>query len=282
MNLLPFVKTTTILRAGVLTAIAALAVACATEPAPLEKRVTRQSRLGDGERWQPVESNATGTYEGLNGEGCSGGLKPGTKQLGEQIKQQFGTSYGGYSCRANTANPKELSIHAVGRALDITTSGSAGEQIANFLVTNASTLGVQLIIWNHTLWKVTPSGATSRAYTGPNPHTDHVHAEVNTATAANGPGQVDGTTGPGTNDPNDPMGTGTDAGVGDPNDPNGDPMGTNPPTGAGGPGDPMDPGGYPPGPGAPYGDEGEEMECRSDMDCDPNGIIMCDQGYCIF
>jgi hypothetical protein len=224
-------------------------------------------------RWQPPQSDASGTYEGLNGERCAGGLKGGTKQLGEQIKSQFQITYGGYSCRANTANPGELSIHAIGRALDIMTSGAKGEEIANHLVTNASTLGVQLIIWNHTLWKITPTGATSRAYTGPNPHTDHVHAEVTSATAASGPGQA-GT------------GTGTDPGATPPQDPNAPPPSdpNGPPPDPQGPVFDAGPGGPPMGgPGDDFfpDDEYEEMECRTDLDCDPSGEIFCDEGYCL-
>lgn len=168
-------------------------VAC-TAPEVGEGEAKRSSTSKLAARWEPPASDATGTYEGLAGEGCSGGLKPGTQALGEQVKARFGVSYGGYACRANTANTKELSIHAVGRALDVMVGqgSSKGDEVANYFVQNATTLGVDLIIWNHTLWKVTPNGPSSRQYTGPNPHTDHVHAEVTRAVAASGPGQVAG------------------------------------------------------------------------------------------
>lgn len=164
--------------------------ACAAPEFQDDEKRSATSKLSS--RWEPPASDATGTYEGLGGEGCAGGLKPGTKALGEQVKAQFGVSYGGYSCRANTANTKELSIHAVGRALDVMVGqgSSKGDEVANYFVENATILGIDLIIWNHTLWKVTPTGATSRQYTGPNPHTDHVHAEVTHAVAESGPGEV--------------------------------------------------------------------------------------------
>ncbi|MBX3227759.1 MAG: hypothetical protein KIT84_15490 [Labilithrix sp.] len=139
--------------------------------------------VAEGDTWTPPASDAMGVYEGVGDEGCAGGLKPGTKELGERLEAQFDTTFGGYSCRANTANAKELSLHAVGRALDVDASGELGDRIADYVVTHASELGVQLVIWNHTLWRITPDGATSRPYTGPNPHVDHVHVEVDRATA---------------------------------------------------------------------------------------------------
>ena len=230
--------------------LAGVLSACSSADTIEEGRKGTRSKI-DGDRWQPPASNATGTYEGLDGEGCSGGLKPGTRMLGEQIKQQFGVTYGGYSCRANTANTSQLSIHAVGRALDIMTSGASGDEIANHLVENAETLGIQLIIWNRTLWKIGPNGPSSRAYTGPNPHTDHVHAEVTNAVAASGPGEA--TT--------DPTGGQT---CEDPYDPNcQDPWGGEDPW------------------GGDWGGE-DEMECWTAADCDPSGQIMCDEGYCMW
>jgi len=253
-------------RIAALVAMAAWLAACAV-PTATEQKGTTGSKLES--RWQPLQSDATGTYEGVNGEGCSGGLKSGTQALGEQLKTQFNTTYGGYSCRANTAQTSQLSIHGVGRALDITASDSLGDEIANYLVQNATTLGIQLIIWNHTLWKVTPSGATSREYTGPNPHTDHVHAEVNSQTAANGPGTVDGTQ---TGTPTD-NGNGGETGSVD----NAGPTPTQTPTTTTGNGDD----GW--GDQDPYADQGySEYECSTDRDCDPSGSMVCDQGYCSY
>jgi MYXO-CTERM domain-containing protein len=174
-------------------ALATIVVGCSTSVGESDEELQgRESKIGG--RWTPVEAvapNGVGTYEGLGGEKCSGGLKPGTKALGDQLKEQFPfKTYGGYSCRANTANPKELSIHAIGRALDVMTSGATGDKIANHLVANAKALGVQMIIWNRTIWRVNASGASSKAYGGPNPHTDHVHVEVTKAAAASGPGEA--------------------------------------------------------------------------------------------
>jgi hypothetical protein len=245
------------LRVLFVAALATIVTACASV-APEDGRRSTTSKEGLS-RWQPPESNATGQYEGLNGEGCVGGLKPGTQRLGEQLKQQFNVNFedNSYSCRENTGSPGQLSIHAVGRALDLMTSGATGDAIANHLVTNAETLGIQLVIWNRTVWTVRPTGATSRAYTGSSPHTDHVHAEVNTATAQNGPGNA-------TVDPNTtqmPDGT---------FDPNG--TTTKPPASSS---SGFNPGGQ--DQFDPFGHD-DELECRMDIDCGKGG--KCDAGFC--
>jgi len=240
---------------GLCLALAAIVIsACTAAPGPdLDpKRSTKASATAG--RWQPPESNASGTYVGTNGEGCTGGLKSGTKQLGDQIKSQFSVSYGGYACRNmnnGSKNPK-LSVHAVGRALDITAAGDVGDNIANHLVENAEALGVQLIIWNRTVWMISANGATSKQYTGSNPHTDHVHAEVTPATAANGPGEAtsssssSGTTGTGT-------GTGTGQPPMYPNDEEGWEEGWDP---------------------------GEDIECFTNADCGDSSLV-CDYGWCM-
>lgn len=92
---------------------------------------------------------------------------------------------GGYSCRANTANPSETSVHGVGRALDIMirpisgrANSTVGDPIANWLVQNAAEIGVQYIIWNRVRWS---GSRTPRVapYGGPNPHINHIHVELN-------------------------------------------------------------------------------------------------------
>jgi hypothetical protein len=150
------------------------------------------SELKNRARWQPPGSNLKGTYEGAGayngGKGCSKGLLKGTKQVGDLVDKKFPSSrYEGYSCRPNTANKSQLSVHGTGRALDIFASPTVGDQVANHLVNNAAALGIQLVIWNRTIWQVRSTGASSKAYGGPNPHTDHVHAEVTKAVATAGP-----------------------------------------------------------------------------------------------
>ena len=75
-------------------------------------------------------------------------------------------------------------IHEEGRALDVMIrSRAAGEVIANWLVLNAQTLGIQLVIWDNVEWSPSGSGAAWESYTGRDPHTSHVHAEVTPAWA---------------------------------------------------------------------------------------------------
>jgi hypothetical protein len=174
---------------------APFAIACAMIVAC--SATTSDEEMGETEsdirsRWQPVSvtaPNGVGTYDGVAGERCSGGLKPGSKQLGSMLDGRFVseiTRWDGYACRANTANRRQLSVHAVGRALDLFTR--KGDPVANYLITNSNVLGVQMVIWNRTVWRITASGARSKAYTGPNPHTDHVHVELTREAAKDGPG----------------------------------------------------------------------------------------------
>lgn len=146
-------------------------------PPPVIDAGKRQTlRYDDGTEW-------TGR------DGCSGTFTPGAQRLREYIRQHFGiASIGGYSCRANTASPDLTSIHGVGRALDIMVSARTqkqlGDTIANWLVANAQDLGIQLVIWDHVIWNPTRGGEKWRPYTGPNPHTDHIHTELNLQGAA--------------------------------------------------------------------------------------------------
>jgi hypothetical protein len=105
------------------------------------------------------------------------GLTPGARILGNYLQQQFGqvTEIGGFSCRPNTANTSQTSVHGTGRALDVMTDD--GDDIANWAVMNAQQVNIQLIIWNHTIWRA--NGRQDGPYGGPNPHTDHVHIEIN-------------------------------------------------------------------------------------------------------
>jgi len=170
--------------------LCAAAAACSAPP-PAEETGDVASEVGRP-RWKPVETvapNGFGSYDDLGRQRCSGGLRPGARELGNMLKRQFDfASYGGYACRRNTADRSKLSIHAVGRALDLMTRD--GDDLANHIVKNANALGVQLVIWNRTLWKITPNGPSSRAYRGRNPHTDHIHVELTREAAEAGPEEV--------------------------------------------------------------------------------------------
>ncbi len=124
---------------------------------------------------------------------CGGKLLPGGHKLGEFLLTHFSvvTSVGGYACRRNTADSSRMSVHGTGRALDVfipTASGSAdngqGDKVANWLVTHSQQIGVQLVIWDRSIWRA--NGTNDGAYGGPNPHVDHIHVEITTEAAALG------------------------------------------------------------------------------------------------
>jgi hypothetical protein len=125
------------------------------------------------------------------GSGCAGGLKAGARELRTFLDQKFGaiTSIGGYACRPNTANTSKTSVHGTGRALDVMipkSRGSAdntkGDAVAHWLIEHAQEIGVQLIIWDRSIWRA--NGRNEGAYGGPHPHDDHLHVEITDEAAA--------------------------------------------------------------------------------------------------
>lgn len=130
-----------------------------------------------------IRYESAGSWNG--GRSCSGKFREGSKALGRELMTRFGQirSIGGYSCRRNTANASSMSVHGTGKALDIMiptrggrANSEAGDPIANWLVTHAAEIGVQLLIWNRTTWR--SNGSNTNRYSGPNPHVDHIHAEI--------------------------------------------------------------------------------------------------------
>ncbi len=123
-----------------------------------------------------------------NGSNCSGTFRPGAADLRRYILANFRdiTEIGGYACRQNTANLAETSVHGAGRALDIMiplvngrANSAVGDPVANWLIQNATGIGIQYIIWNRVSWNGSRRAPKQRAYSGPNPHIDHIHAELN-------------------------------------------------------------------------------------------------------
>jgi hypothetical protein len=143
-------------------------------------------------RWQPpadVTAISDQQYLPYSGapSSCSGTFRPGTRDFAEFLKREFvgATSYGGYACRANTANTSQLSVHASGRAIDLfvplyggEADNDLGDPIAEYLIMNAQALGIEFIVWDRTSWGASRSAPKQRAYTGPHPHHDHLHIEL--------------------------------------------------------------------------------------------------------
>ncbi|HEY7621884.1 MAG TPA: hypothetical protein VH834_19065 [Solirubrobacteraceae bacterium] len=124
------------------------------------------------------------------GANCSGGFTVGAKRLQDWIRYQFGAQdIGGYNCRPNTADTSKTSIHGVGRANDwFRNAGNPAQaaQVRRFMrrmsargAAMARAMGIQYWIWNHQQYQVRNTGVARSSYGGPNPHTDHIHIEMN-------------------------------------------------------------------------------------------------------
>lgn len=150
--------------------------------------------------WQPSPASASGTIPYTSelpwndGANCTGDFTPSVARLGEFLQSRFPAIQNvlGYSCRPNTNNPSSTSVHGLGRALDLGilplpdgTADPRGNEIAQWLVDHASGIGVQVIIWDQTIWSTSrnPTGSLT-SYNGPNPHVNHIHVELNNAGAA--------------------------------------------------------------------------------------------------
>jgi len=176
----------------------AVVAACS---APGEDAASRESALAESGRWAlPASVAATGktvrvAYDDAprwtGSAACVGKLLPGGHKLGEYLLAHFDvvTSVGGYACRRNTADSSRMSVHGTGRALDVfipTVGGAAdngqGDKVANWLVMHSEQIGVQLVIWDRSIWR--SNGTNDGAYGGPNPHVDHIHVEITKEAAA--------------------------------------------------------------------------------------------------
>lgn len=173
-------------------------VACAALPE--EEQGSSSEAVAVGGRWRlPAAVAAEGAkvqlrYDGApnwSSRACAGKLMTGADRLGDFLEEEFTTitSIGGYVCRQNTANRSKMSVHGTGRALDIfipkiggQANNTKGDAVANWLVMNAARIGVQMIIWDRTVWMA--NGRNDRAYSGPHPHDDHLHVELTLPAAA--------------------------------------------------------------------------------------------------
>jgi hypothetical protein len=156
---------------------------------------------GCGQRWSlPADVAASGRSQsvGYDGAGsrCSGGATDGALVFADYLRENFdrivnssipGDGVQLYNCR-QVRGGRSLSVHAVGRALDVfvaTQGGRAdnakGDQLANWLVENAEAIGVQAIIWDRTTWR---PGRGDSCYTGAHPHNDHIHIELSREAAS--------------------------------------------------------------------------------------------------
>jgi len=100
--------------------------------------------------------------------------QPNTAAAIAYVKQAWGLDAFGW--RATGSVPG--SDHPKGLALDIPVrSVGLGEQIARWFLDHAQAFGTSYVIWNR---RIANPGQPWRPYSGPSPHTDHVHVSLGT------------------------------------------------------------------------------------------------------
>lgn len=110
-------------------------------------------------------------------------IPPGTAVLRSEIAKRFGYT------RTEVIRDKSRcqdtpSEHCECRAIDFfTTDVTKGRRLFDWLVSNAEDLGVQSVIFNRRAWGF--GNWNERPYTGPSPHTDHVHVGLTRQASVN-------------------------------------------------------------------------------------------------
>lgn len=114
---------------------------------------------------------------------CTPGDRPGPVAFAKLLNLVYGNHVWGISRTCD-------GDHGEGRALDWMINGTTadglalGNAITRWLAAPdeqgrpgamARRLGISYIIWNRQIWGVYDMGSGWRPYTGPNPHTDHIH-----------------------------------------------------------------------------------------------------------
>ena len=118
-----------------------------------------------------------------------GPVKPHVKAAADEIGAQFklSTIYG-FGARAIGT-----SDHPLGLALDLPSTGSKGDAIASYVITNWQRLGVKYVIWEQRI-KESPTGEwklmENRGSVSAN-HMDHVHVSFNATPGSGGAAIVD-------------------------------------------------------------------------------------------
>lgn len=116
---------------------------------------------------------------------CAKGPMPGCTLLQRSILEFWpaATNVGTFICRPTADGAP--SVHGNGRAGDIGGTSTLVQAVADWLVANHSTLGVQLVIANHRIWNVMYEASGWRPYgcdkagSPKDHHTSHVHWEIN-------------------------------------------------------------------------------------------------------
>jgi hypothetical protein len=124
----------------------------------------------------PARVGGLSTAPCASGSGMESGITPNAVALHRAVCAQFPqvTTYGGWRADGE---------HSDGRAIDIMVSGSAGQQIADWVRANASALHVFDVIWAQHIWTVQRASEGWRSMSDRGSvtanHYDHVHVQVN-------------------------------------------------------------------------------------------------------
>ncbi len=163
---------------------------------------SNQAALQASGAWSPSAStlaagDAQFVARDAAGNSCTSGMTDGALALKGYLLNHFGhlPEIQGFACRV-VAGSSSLSVHSVGRALDImippvgedgSVSGSdadneLGDPIAAWLIEHAEEVGVQYIVWDQKQWSGRQNpGQKLSSYGGSNPHVDHIHVELTIA-----------------------------------------------------------------------------------------------------
>lgn len=142
------------------------------EQAELERRMAAD-RAAMQQALQGIDPRFT--YAGSSGKGVKlKGVSSTTAKAASYFSAKYGiNNVGGYRSKGSVPG----SDHPKGRAADFMTSSRAqGTALANDAVKNYKAWDIKYVIWYRQIW--TPSQGWHK-YSGPSPHTDHVHISFN-------------------------------------------------------------------------------------------------------
>ncbi len=145
----------------------------AKRQAAAERTAAQRTRSSSGpDTVAPSSPGPAGTSGGSSG-GASfsqGQLAPWAAAYGDMLRSNYGgiSSIGGWRASGSVTG----SDHPKGLAIDVMTSGASGDAIAARAASDiGSSWRVKYVIWNRRYY----SGGGSSPYSGPSPHSDHVH-----------------------------------------------------------------------------------------------------------
>jgi hypothetical protein len=106
------------------------------------------------------------------------GLPPDTVALWKEIDRQWGARILGLQAWGNAAHKLTRSDHNDGYAVDVMTPDfRLQDEIVTWATSHHENWHLSYVISRRRIWS-THGGWKPKAYTGPSPHTDHVHISV--------------------------------------------------------------------------------------------------------